>query len=149
MTQFDESGRSKDEPKTDSGLLRTVGPQIRRVAEQFRRGTVDPKLLKELGWSETELRRFVTGWEADDRFEKFVHGAKSTQQTVASRTDGRPITTSNGAGGTVGSGTTSSVGQSDEMIENFEARQRRTSPRYRQLIEEYLKAVSEAESDSN
>ncbi|NIA21676.1 MAG: hypothetical protein GWP05_06865 [Anaerolineaceae bacterium] len=152
LTRFDESGRSKDEPQTDGDLLRTVGPQIRRVAKQFRRGTVDPKLLKELGWSETELRRFVTGWQADDRFEKFVDGPKSTRQTVVSPADDRPITTSAGpgdTGGTVGSGATSSVGQSDEMIENFEARQGRTSPRYRQLIEEYLKAVSEAESNSN
>jgi len=150
LTQFDESGRRTDEPKTGGELLRTVGPQIRRVAEQFRRGTVDPKLLKELGWSETELRCFVTGWQADDRFEKFVDGpAGSAEQKVTSRTDDRTITASAGTGGTVGSGGTSSVGQSDETAENFEADTRQVSPRYRQLIEEYLKAMSEAESDSD
>jgi len=150
LTRFDESGRGKDEPKTDGGLLRTVGPQIRRVAEQFRHGTVDPKLLKELGWSETELRRFVTGWEADDRFDKFVDGpAGSAEQKATSRTDDRAITTSADTGSTVGSGGTSSVGHSDGAVENFEARARRTSPRYRQLVEEYLKAISEAESDSD
>ena len=150
LTQFDESGRGKDEPKTGGELLRTVGPQIRRVAEQFRRGTVDPKLLKELGWSETELRRFVTGWKADDRFEKFVDGpAGSAEQKVTSRTDDRAVATLAGTGGTVGSGDTSSVGQSDGAVENFEAGKRQISPRYRQLIEEYLKAISEADSDSD
>ncbi|HOI54096.1 MAG TPA: hypothetical protein PLP01_02500, partial [Phycisphaerae bacterium] len=66
---FDESGR-RDGPAGEAQLLRAVGPQIRRVAQELRRGTVDEALLKELGWNETELRQFVRAWQDDDRFDR-------------------------------------------------------------------------------
>jgi len=148
---FDESGRG-DVPAGDVQLLRAVGPQIRRVAQELRRGTVDEALLKELGWSETQLRQVVRAWQDDDRFDL----AAATQGTPASgdpavttRQSDATITVSRDAsGGDVASATTRSTGQSDGQSDNAQPSADRTSSRYRGQVEAYLKSLSDAATRS-
>ena len=49
-----------------------------KLAEQLNRQKVDDKLLKDLGWSEEELRKFVERWQARKAAAKGIDPASET-----------------------------------------------------------------------
>jgi len=147
-TDFSETGRADGGARTDRQLLSTLGPELRKLDQEMRQGTVDEKLLEELGWNEEQLRRFVS--EYTDRFGDFAAGsADDGTTTPGSRPRDGEVTAAAGDGGTVGGGMTSAErGTADDLGDNAETRRRRAASRFRRTIEAYRQAVSDAESES-
>jgi hypothetical protein len=58
---------SGEAPEADAANLEYARKQtdlvLERLSEQLQRNQVDEKLLKDLGWSEDDLRRFVERWQ--------------------------------------------------------------------------------------
>ena len=145
-TDFTETGSPGEQGPADAQLLRTVGAQVQRLEQQLRDGTVDPKLIKDLGWTEAELQRFVSRYE--DRYGTLAAKAAGSRVTRdATALPPGDITAAEGASGTVGGGSASGdPGASDDLGDNVEVRARRAGSPFARLVNEYVRAVSEAET---
>ena len=139
---FTESGAPVGTPSGDRRLLETVGADLRKLERQLQQDKVDPELLKQLGWTETELRQFVA--EYKDRFGKLAGAAGDDSARARTAGAGDKVTSAPGGTGTAGQGTVTSTSDDREGDgeASAETRSRRAGSRYGRVINAYERSVS-------
>jgi hypothetical protein len=144
---FTESGTPVGTPSGDRRLLETVGADIRKLERQLQQNKVDPELLKRMGWTETELRQFVS--EYKDRFGKLADAAGDGSAQARAAEAGDDVTSAAGGTGTVGEGTVSSKsGDTGDGEVSAETRERRSGSRYGRIINAYERSVSRGQTEN-
>lgn len=137
-SEFSETGRFAGGPMTDRQLAQTVGAELRKLDRALRDGAVDPKLLKDLGWTEADVQQFVSRYQ--DRYGTFA--AQGTSGAPAEPTPSAAVTSAAGGPGTVGSGTVSAAGTAGDDVTSAAGQGRRTDSPFARIIDAYTRSVS-------
>jgi hypothetical protein len=128
----------------DAATIRSLGPQVKLLANAMRQAPPDPALLAELGWNQEQLRDFLINW--DNRFGRFAGGETAAPPSSTFRPAAAPLLTATGSGSTGAGATLTPRGPADAVQENIEGQKRRVSPQFATLVESYLRQASEAET---
>lgn len=149
-TQTPETGHNQNnDANSGKGSLEAIGPRIMRLANELERGgQIDPALLDELGWTQTELRQVVTQFSR--RFEEYAGaGGSDSGSTTATAANGAssesPGQVVNGTGST-GTGSADyqrpQPGTAGTVVRPAD---RPPSPEYDEIIDAYLRAVNQTQ----
>jgi len=135
-------------PQVSAEDLDTVGRLIREAAGQLQTHRVDERFLSEVGMTEPQLKRFVTKYQRE--LSKAASGPLRTEPPGNERVIGVPLPPGEVRIATEPSRTISEISaplnaQPDKLKGVIESERRRVSPRYRDLVSEYFKAISAIE----
>jgi len=127
--------------------LQSVGRAMDEAQQDLRDGTVDPKLLKDLGMTNEEFRQFVKDYT--DRFGQIGPRGDTTVRpdqlvTGAVALPGSDeLQRGHGAGGNVSDVEGGEKLTPDEVRKLAQSKAAEASPEYRKHVEAYLRAISE------
>lgn len=119
---------------------------IDKLSSQIEKGEVDKRLLDQLGWSEQELRNFV------EKYRKLLTEPKGPPKVVdMGKGDSQPldvptskVTVKRGTGAAAGvedADATKRAKAEKDKLRAIEAAKENIAPEYRDLVEEYYKAL--------
>lgn len=113
---------------------------IKRLQKELERGEVDPKLLEELGWTESEIKSFA------DRLQKQLAEREMNAQQQKEKTISQKSFDAMLKGLDIKSTGSSREGRGDRDRDQQDTTTRQSAPpsRYKQLIEGYQRSVSGA-----
>ena len=116
---------------------------IKRLQQELERGDVDPKLLEELGWTESEIKSFA------DRLQKQlalreVNAQQQKEKSISDKSFDAML-----KGLDINSSGSTRQGRTDRDRDQQDTTTRQSSPptRYKQLVEGYQRSVSGAKAD--
>ena len=136
-------------PPASEPDLRVVGPVIDELFDRLLRNDISPELLQDLNWDIQDLAVWVVTYKAkldqlpQERPDAGVllggplpGGAEPEERVIEMATPTRPVTST--------LGDAAAEISPDELRELFQGAKGTVSPEYRQLMEDYYKALSEA-----
>ena len=116
---------------------------IKRLQKELDRGKVDPKLLDELGWTETEMKSFV------DRMQKQLEQRELNAQQLKEKSISEKSFDAMLKGLDINSTGQTRQGRTEYDRDQQDTTTRQSAPpsRYKQLVEGYQRSVSGAKDN--
>ena len=113
---------------------------IKRLQQELERGNVDPKLLEELGWTESEIKSFA------DRLQKQLAQREVNAQQQKAKSISEKSFDAMLKGLDINSTGSTRQGRADRDRDQQDTTTRQSAPpsRYKQLVEGYQRSVSGA-----
>ena len=142
----DETGENRTRLVGEAPSLQTVGKVIEVVREQLRKGQVDEKLLKQLGWDDQQLAAFVKKYDQlfGDRDPEKLRSQLPTQtgadETKLAGED--DLRFGSGADERLRGKQSGESRSADDLKELIESGRLKLGPEYQRLLEEYYKALA-------
>ncbi|MEI6539933.1 MAG: hypothetical protein WCO86_10475, partial [Planctomycetota bacterium] len=113
---------------------------IKRLQKELERGTVDPKLLEELGWTESEIKSFAERLQKQLTLRE-VNAQQQKEKSISDKSFDAML-----KGLDLNSSGTTRQGKADRDRDQQDTTTRQSAPpsRYKQLVEGYQRSVSGA-----
>jgi hypothetical protein len=137
-------------PAQTQSQLDSIGRAIDQAQQQLRSGTVDPKLLSDLGMSQQQFQSFVEQYA--DKFGQVRQMQSQTQrpqdEAAGNVQIGQSGVQQGRSDGSTGGATGAEKLTPDEIKRLNESRVNSVSPEFRNQVEAYFRAISEGGATS-